>query len=53
MVHGFERPKHEEMKHLAVDRSVFTFPRAQVFQSTHPVTITYSLPVNRLRRDQV
>ena len=32
MVHGFKRPEHEEMKHLAVNRSVFTFPCAQVFQ---------------------
>ena len=32
MVHGLERPEHEEMKHLAVNRSEFTFPRAQVFQ---------------------
>ena len=32
VVDGFERPKHEEMKLIAVNRSVFTFPRAQVFQ---------------------
>ena len=36
VVHGFERPEHEEMKHLAVSRSIFTFPRAQVFQIHAP-----------------
>ena len=32
VVHGFEIPEHEEMKHLAVNRSVSTFPLAQVIQ---------------------
>ena len=32
VVHGFERPEHEEMKYLAASRSMFAFPRAQVFQ---------------------
>ena len=39
VVHGFERPKHEEMKHLAVNRSVFTFHRAQVFQIHAPLAL--------------
>ena len=39
VVHGFERPEHEEMKHLAVNRSVFIFPRAQVFQIHAPLAL--------------
>ena len=37
VVHGFERPEHEEMKQHAASRSVFTFLRAELFQIRAPL----------------
>ena len=46
MVHGFERPEHEEMKHLAVQPLGVHISSCSGLSNpctprTHPVTITY------------